>query len=157
MLQQEFPDGADGDLQGLCLGITVDAGGDQRERDGLAALALGQLERANIATSQQRRLILPAAPPDGADCVNHIPGRQMKAVSNHSLSHITVTNGPAGPVQLIIACGGEDGTAHPAAGRQGAVGSVDNGVHGHFRDVAAHNLKRHEEASSRMHVPVLLL
>ena len=157
MLQQEFSNSADSDLQGLRLGIAVDAGGDQRKRDGLAAVSLGQLEGTNIAAFQQRRLILPAAPPDGADCVNHIPGRQMKTFGDHSLSHITVTDGPAGPVQLVIACGGEDGTAHPAAGRQGAVGSVDNGVHGHFRDVVAHNLKRHEEASSRMHVPVLLL
>ena len=56
-----------------------------------------------------------------------------------------------------IACGGKNGTTDATAGRQGAVGRVDNGVHGHFRDVVAHNFKRYEEVSFRINLPMMLL
>ena len=55
-------------------GIAVDPGGDGGEVHGINAVCAGKLQTAPVAGGQGCRLAVTAALPDGADCVNDIPG-----------------------------------------------------------------------------------
>src|SRR5919202_663930 len=68
--------GSHGDRRRELDRVAVDAGRDRREGDAPAAELRRDLERAAMARGQQVRLVLPAAVPDGADRVDHVPGRQ---------------------------------------------------------------------------------
>lgn len=103
MLQQEGPDGIHCHAEGLILRIAEDAGRNERERHGLAAVLLRQQEARLVAGDELFPLAMPAAAPDRADGVDDVPaGQPIGPVSfaspirqPPSLRHSASSSGPA--------------------------------------------------------------
>ena len=140
--QQELADGVHRHPQRLILGVAEDAGGDQRERHRFAVVRLGQRQARPIAGGQLLPLAMPAASPHRYNGVNHIPAGETIGFCDLSLAGPAAAK-PSALGQQLRPRRPVDAPIHPASAQQGLLGRVDNGVHGHFRDVVANDDKWH--------------
>ena len=106
----------------------------------------GKAQGVFIARGKQRFLAACAAAPYGAHGVQYVLARQAIAARDLGLSGLAAAQSPAffkklRPRRAV------DAAVHPAPTQKRAVGRVDNGVHAHGRNVAAHDLKRHGDPS----------
>ena len=147
MGEQELPDGVYRHLQRLILGVAEDAGGDQRERHGLASVGQGQLQRGAVGGDQQFPLPVATASPDGTHSMDDKLRRQAVALCDLGLSRFAAVQGVALGQQLRPG-GTVDIPVHTSAAQQALVGDVDDGVRPHGGDIVSYNLQRHDGTSS---------
>ena len=138
VVQQELTDGVHRHAERLILGVAEDAGGDQREGYRLAVVLLGQRKARPVAGDKLLPLAVAAAVPHGADGVNHIPAGQAVGFGDLGVTCLAAAQRPTLGQQLRP-CRTMDAAIHAASAQQGLLGRVDNGVHGHFRDVVAND------------------
>ena len=140
--QQELADGVRRHPQRLILGVAEDAGGDQRERHCFTLMCLGQRQARPIAGGQLLPLAMSAASPHRPNGVNHIPAGEEVGFCDLGVAGFAAAK-PSALGQQLRPCRTMDAPIHPAPAQQGLLGRVDNGVHGHFRDVVANDDKGH--------------
>ena len=87
------------------------------------------------------------AVPHGADGVNHIPAGQAVGFGDLGVTCLAAAQRPTLGQQLRP-CRTMDAAIHAASAQQGLLGRVDDGVHGHFRDVVANDDKGHSVTNS---------
>ena len=129
-----FPNGFDCHTPCVLDGVAIDAGGNQREGDGAAALGAGKLHGILIAAVQQRFFIVTAALPDGANGVDDVLCLQLEAGSNDRLAGGTMPQSIAGGLELSCTGSRKDCSADTAAVPELAVGRVYDAVHVYFGD-----------------------
>ena len=98
-----FPNGFDCHTPCVLNGIAIDAGGNQRESDGAAALGVGNLHGILITAAQQLFFIVTAALPDGANGVDDVLCLQLEAGGNNRLAGGTMPQSVAGGLKLPCA------------------------------------------------------
>ena len=158
---QKFADGVHRHAQRLILGIAKNAGGDQRKCHRLTAVLLRQRKARPVAGGELFPLAVLTAVPHRADGVDDVAARQAVRARDFGLAGPAAAQRPA-LLEQLRPRRPVDAPIHPASAQQGLLGRVDNGVHGHFRDVVANDDKGHivyrlhsngfSEYCSRMHL-----
>lgn len=124
------------------MGVTEDAGGDQRKCHRLAAVLLRQRKARPVAGGELFPLAVLTAVPHRTDGVDHIFARQAVRACDLGLAGPAAAQRPA-LLEQFRPRRPVDAAIHAATAQQGLLGRVDDGVHGHFRDVVANNDKGH--------------
>lgn len=131
MLQQEGPDGVYRHAEGLILRIAEDAGRNERERHGLAALLLCQPKTIPVAGDELLPLAMPAAAPDRADGVDDVPAGQPIGPRELCLPSPAAAK-PAALRQQLRSRRAMDAAVHAAPAEEALVCRVDDGIHRAF-------------------------
>lgn len=142
MLQQEGPDGIHCNAESLILRIAEDAGRNERERYGLAALLLCQPKTIPVAGDELFPLAILAAAPDRADGVDDVPAGQPIGPRELCLPDPAAAE-PAALRQQLRSRRAMDAAVHAASAEEALVCRVDDGIHGHFCDVVADEKQGH--------------
>lgn len=129
-----FPNGFDCHAPCALDGVSIDAGRNQRESDGAAALGVGNLHGILVAAVQKTFFVAIAALPDGANGVDDVLCLQLEARGDDRLAGGTVPQSVAGGLKFPCTGSREDRSADTAAVAELAVGCVDDAVHVHFGD-----------------------
>ena len=129
-----FPNGFDCHAPYILDGVAVDAGGNQRESDGAAALGAGNLHGTLVAAVQKFFFVMTAALPDGANRVDDVLRFQFEAGGDNRLAGGAVPQSVAGGLELSCAGSREDRSADTATMPEQAVGCVYNAVYIHLGD-----------------------
>ena len=85
-IKRTFPNGFDCHAPRVLGRVAIDAGRNQREGDGAAALGIGYLHGILIAAVQQVFFVVTAALPDGANGVDDVLCLQLEAGGNDRLA-----------------------------------------------------------------------
>ena len=133
MSRQPLSDRVHRDLCGLLFGVAVNACRNIGEYNAVKPVLPGKFQRLGIAGGQKDRILLVAVV-DRTDCMDHVPGRQIIAARDLSLSGMASVQRPAFRKQ--------PGTGRPVdrsvnapASQQGCVGRIDDTIRLHFRDI----------------------
>ena len=105
-------------------------------------MRLGQRQARPIAGGQLFLLAMPAASPHRPNGVNHIPAGETISFCDLGVAGFAAAK-PSALGQQLRPRRPVDAPIHPASAQQGLLGRVDNGIHGHFRDVVANDDKGH--------------
>ena len=118
----------------------VHARRNSRKRERRNIVRAGEFERARIAGRKQRILVLVAAIPHRADCVDHIPRLQPIAARDLRIARVAAAEGCAFLPQLrsrrAVDC-----AVDTAAAKQALIGGVDDRVHVERGDVGDDDLE----------------
>jgi hypothetical protein len=148
VLLEKFRYGLYGDMECLFSRIAEDAGGDERERNALAVVFLGEGETLPVAGDELFPLAAGAAVPHGADRVDDIPARQTVALRDLRIARAAAAERAAFGQQFRPR-GAVDAPVHSPAAEERFLRGVDDGVHGHGRNIVSYNLQRHSDPASR--------
>ena len=105
-------------------------------------MRLGQRKARLIAGDELFPFTVAAAVPHGADGVDHIPAGQAVGLGDLGIAGLAAAQRPALGQQLRPRRA-VDAAIHAASAQQGLLGRIDDGIHGHFRDVVANDDKGH--------------
>ena len=139
---EEFADGVHRHPERLILGVAEDAGGDQRKGNRLTAVLLRQRKAGVIAGGELFPLAVLTAVPHRADGVDDVAARQAVRARDLGLAGPAAAQRPA-LLEQLRPRRTVDAAIHAATAQQRFLRRVDDGVHGHFRDVVANNDKGH--------------
>ena len=142
IFQQELADGVHRHPQRLILRIAVNPGGNQREGDGFAAMLPCQRKACPVAGGQLFPLSLFPVLPHRAHRMDHIFAGQTVGFRDLGLAGSASAKGFAFSQQLRPRRP-VDAAIHAATAQKRLLGSIDNGVHGHFCNVVANDFQRH--------------
>jgi len=142
VLCEEFADGVHCHPECLSLGVAENAGGDQWKCHRLTAVLLRQRKARPVAGGELLPLTALTAVPHRADGVDDVAARQAVRARDFGLAGPAAAQRPA-LLEQLRPRRPVDAPIHPASAQQGLLGRVDNGVHGHFRDVVANDDKGH--------------
>jgi len=142
VFKKETADGVNCNLESLILRIAENAGGDQGECNRFAAVFLRQHERSLIAGDQQFTFTMLSIVPARTDSVDNIFAGQLVALCDFCVPGFAAVERFT-CCQQLRSCSTMNTAVHTAATQQRLVGSVDDGINLHFRNVVSHNLERH--------------
>jgi len=142
VFSQKFADGVHRHAERLILGVTINAGGEQREGNRLAAVLLRQHKAGAIAGGELLPLAALTAVPHGADGVDDVAARQAVRTGDFCLA------GPAAAQSLALcqqlrSCRPMDTAIHAATAQKRFICRIDDSVNLHFRNVVANDDKGH--------------
>jgi len=142
VFSQKFADGVHRHPERLILGIAKNAGGDQRKCHRLTAVLLRQRKAGAIAGGELFPLAVLTAVPHGANGVDDVAARQAVRAGDLGLAGPAAAQRPA-LLEQLRPRRTVDAAIHAATAQQRFLRRVDDGVHGHFRDVVANDDKGH--------------
>ena len=141
--QKKIRYGAMGDFDGLILGIAVYAAGNQGKGDAFQFLFPGNIQAIAIAGIQKGGFAVAAALPYGPGGMDDIAGGQGIALGDHRMPGGAMADFFTFLFQLFRPGRRKNGAANPAARLQGRICGIDDGVHLHFCNILADDLKGH--------------
>ena len=133
MSRQPLSDRVHRDLSGLLFGVTIYSRRNIGEYNAVKPVLPGKFQRLGIAGGQKDRILLVAVV-DRADCMDDVPGRQIIAARDLSLSGMASVQGSAFRKQPR-SCSSVDRSVNASSSQQGCVGRIDDTVRLHFRDI----------------------
>ena len=142
VLQQKFPDGVHRHAKRLIFWITVNAGGEQRERRRLAMVFLCQRKACPVAGNELFPFSIAAAAPHRTDGMNHILAGQAVRLCNLCFACHAAAQSPA-LCQQLRSCRPMDTAVHTSTAQKRFICRIDDSANLHFRNVVANNDKGH--------------
>src|SRR5436305_11734121 len=125
MLLQGRARRSDCDARGVVQRVAVEPARDRWERDALVAVLCGELDGAAVARSEQIALAVPAAAPDRADRVDHMPHREPARAGDLRVAGLAAAE-PAVLVEQLRPGGPMDRAVDAAAAEERRVRGVDD-------------------------------
>ena len=139
--------GPDRDMGGARGGKPVDAGRDGGEGNRTQIMACSKVQRAPVTAGKRRILALLAAAPDGTDHMDHTFRGEIVTLCDPGLARRARAKRRAFRRQFrprrSVNC-----AAHAAAGREVAIGGIDNGVNLQRRNVSVDDFDLHAQYCS---------
>ena len=123
--------------------IAIDTRRDKRKGDACNPQSSRPVECRAIGAAQQAFLAMVTINPARPHRMNNPTRGQIKTPRHHGAACGARSDPAARRLQLLIARGREDRTAHAAACDQPLVRSIDNGVNVQPSDIGPHDRKRH--------------